>query len=371
LILLSHTCRPDNLITSINLQLFANEEKTEPATPHRRREARRKGQVFHSMEFTAAVNLLLAGTCTLLLLPWWRNQIVTLTQTLYRLHVVDFGVASMQQLGYLVLTTILQFMAPLFGVVVISGIAANLAQVGFVFSLDPIAFRLERLNPISGLQRMFSWRSAASLVRSLAKLFLVAGVVYLNLKRQLHLIPRLPLMGLNSYVDTMRQLVWGLLWQCGLAILFLAAADYAYQRWEYEKSLKMSVPEVKEEFKQLEGSPELRSHIRERQRQLSRARMMHRVPEADVIITNPRHYAIALKYDARTMGAPMILAKGAGLIAERIKDIARKHAILMVENKPLAQSLYRSVEVGDDIPVSFYQAVAEVLAYVYRQRGLI
>ena len=155
------------------------------------------------------------------------------------------------------------------------------------------------------------------------------------------------------------------------AILLLSGADYAYQRWEYEKSLRMSVPEIKEEYKQLEGSPELRGHIRERQRQLARARMMHQVPEADVVITNPDHYAVALQYDAKKMAAPRVLAKGAGLIAERIKEIARKHAIIMVENKPLAQSLYRSVEVGADIPASLYQAVAEVLAYVYRQRGLI
>ena len=355
----------------INLQLFAGEEKTEPATPHRRREARRKGQVFHSVEFSAAINLLAAGTSAFLLIPWWREEMIKLTRSVYKLYPLDFDPATVNRLGFLVVTNLLRLTAPLFLIATAAGVAANLAQVGFVFSLEPLAFRLDRLNPISGLQRMFSRRSVAGLIRSLIKLCLVGAVAYLNLRREFYLIPRLPLVGLSGYVNTLGTLVWRLLWQCGLAILLLSAGDYAYQRWEYEQSLRMSIQEIKEEFRQTEGSPEQRGHIRERQRQLARARMMHQVPRADVVITNPTHYAVALKYDAATMAAPRVVAKGAGLIADRIKDLARKHAVLMVENKPLAESLYRTVEVGDDIPASFYQTVAEVLAYVYRQRGLI
>lgn len=369
MILFFRSCRRDGL--KIDLQLFAGEEKTEPATPHRRREARRKGQVFHSQEFSAAVNLLATGITVFWIFPWWRQEIIKLTRMLYSLDCFDFDLTFANKLGNFVLTNFLTLMAPLFGVAVATGVAANLAQVGFVFSMEPLAFRLDRLNPISGFQRIFSRRSIINLIRSLIKLSLVAVVVYINIKREYYLIPRLPLVGIADYMSTLSTLVWSLLWQCGVAILLLSVADYAYQRWEYEKSLRMSVQEIKEEFKQTEGSPEVRGQIRERQRQLARARMMHQVPQADVVITNPTHYAIALKYDASTMGAPKVVAKGAGLIAERIKDIARKHAVLLVENKPLAQSLYRAVEVGDDIPASFYQTVAEVLAYVYRQRGLI
>lgn len=369
MILFFHSCHRSEL--RINLQLFAGEEKTEPATPHRRREARRKGQVFHSVEFSAAVNLLAAGTTVFWLLPWWRQEMVKLTRTMYLLDHFDFDLASAGQLRLFVVTHFLRIILPLFGIALVAGLAANLAQVGFVFSMEPLAFRLDRLNPINGLQRIFSRRSMANLVRSLIKVCLVGAVAYKSLKSELDLIPRLPLVGIAGYMDTLGSLGWRLLWQCGAVILLLSAVDYAYQRWEYEKSLRMSVQEIKEEFRQTEGSPEVRGQIRERQRQIARARMMHQVPQADVIITNPTHYAIALKYDATTMAAPKVVAKGAGLIAERIKEIARKHAVLLVENKPLAQSLYRTVEVGDDIPASFYQAVAEVLAFVYRQRGLI
>lgn len=366
------SCHRDKIVPhNINLQLFAGEEKTEPATPHRRQEARRKGQVFHSVEFTAAINLLAAGSIAFWLIPWWRDKITTLTRTLYMLDHQNFDMAFANQLGIMVVIDFLRLMAPLFCVAVVAGLAANLAQVGFVFSMEPLTFRLDRLNPIAGFQRIFSRRSVANLAKSILKLCLVAAVAYKSLSKEYDLIPRLPLVGVTGYMATLGTLVWRLLWQCGAVILLLSVADYAYQRWEYGKSLRMSIPEIKEEFKQMEGSPELRAHIRERQQQIARARMMHQIPQADVVITNPTHYAIALKYDAATMSAPKVVAKGAGLIAERIKEIARQHAVLLVENKPLTQSLFRAVEVGDDIPASFYQAVAEVLAYVYRQRGLI
>ncbi len=355
----------------LNLQLFAGEEKTEPATPHRRQEARKKGQVFHSLEFSAAISLLVAGTVVFWLIPWWRQEIISLTRTLYLAGPIDFDIALATYVGSLVLSSLLRLLAPFFAIVMVVDLAANLAQVGFVFSMEPLALRLDRLNPIAGAQRIFSSRSVANLVRNLIKLCLVAVVAYITLRNEYYLIPRLPLVGVEGFIATLSALCWRLLWQCGIAVLALAIADYAYQRWEYEKSLRMSLQEIKEEFKEMEGSPEVRSRIRERQRQMAQARMIEQVPQADVVITNPTHYAIALKYEAATMAAPQVIAKGAGLIAERIKTIARQHAVMVVENKPLAQALYKTAEIGESIPASFYQAVAEVLAYVYSQRGLI
>jgi flagellar biosynthetic protein FlhB len=355
----------------INLQLFAGEEKTEPATPHRRQEARKKGQVFHSTEFSAAISLIAAGSTTLWLIPWWRQQLITLTNVVYMITPVEFNVSFATSVGMLVLSTLLRLLAPLFVIVVVVGLIANLAQVGFIFSTEPLALRLDRLNPIAGFQRIFSRRSLANLVRNVIKVSLVAIVAYNSLKSEHHLIPRLPLVGVTGFAATLSALSRRLLWQCGAAMFLLAVADYAYQRWEYEKSLRMSMQEIKEEFRQTEGSPEVRGRIRERQRQMAHARMMQQVPQADVVITNPTHYAIALKYSATTMAAPQVVAKGAGLIAERIKTIARQHAVMVVENKPLAQALYRTVEIGEGVPAALYQVVAEVLAYVYSQRGLI
>jgi flagellar biosynthetic protein FlhB len=365
-------CRRDELsFGKIDLQLFAEEEKTEPATPHRRQEARRKGQVFHSTEFSAAVSLLAAGSATLWLIPWWQQELIALTNTVYRLAPVNFDISFSTLIGTAVLSTLLRLLAPLFLVVVTVGLVTNLVQVGFLFSTEPLSLRLNRLNPVAGFQRIFSRRSLANLIRNVIKLCLVAAVAYRSLQSEHYLIPRLPLVSVTGFVSILGSLSRRLLWQCGAAIFLLAVADYAYQRWEYEKSLSMSIQEIKEEFRQTEGSPEVRAEIRERQRKMVHARMMDAVPKADVVITNPTHYAIALKYDSAAMAAPEVVAKGAGLIAQRIMTIAREHAVMVVENKPLARSLYQAVEIGEGIPAEFYQAVAEILAYVYGQQGLI
>lgn len=356
---------------SLNLQLFAGEEKTEPATPHRRQEARRKGQVFHSLEFNAAAALLATGAAVFLLLPLWSGQLQVLTQEAFLLAPQDWDAAGIYHLMVYFLARFALMVLPLLAVALATALLAGYLQVGFVFSLEPVALRFDRLNPLTGLQRLISRRSLALLVRNLLKLLLVGWVVTRCLMGEYALFPQLPLMGIRGFLGFLKGLTFRLWWQSGLAVLALAFGDYAYQKWEYEQSLRMSRQEIREEFKQTEGSPEVRARVRERQRQLARARMLHRVHEADVVITNPTHYAVALKYDSTRMAAPEVIAKGAGLIAERIKAIARQHNVSIVENKPLAQALYRSVEIGESIPAAFYRAVAEVLAYVYRQKGLI
>jgi len=358
-------------IRPFNLQLFAGEEKTEPATPHRRREARRKGQVFHSLELNAAAVLLTCGLTVFFLLPLWQAELVAFTKETFLTPAADWEVAD----AYRLLLYFLLRFAYLAVPVLLAGLTAALLvsylQVGFVFSLEPVAFRLDRLNPVAGLGRLFSRRSLVTLVRNLVKLVIVGWVAVSSIRGEYALIPRLPLVGIEGFLAFLKRLSWRLVWQSGLAALVLAVFDFLYQRWEYEQSLRMSQQEIKEELKETEGRPETRVRVRERQRQLARARMLHRVPEADVVITNPTHYAVALKYDAARMAAPEVIAKGAGLIAERIKQLAREHGVSIVENKPLAQALYRTVEVGESIPATFYRAVAEVLAYVYRQKGLI
>ncbi|MGI6604160.1 MAG: flagellar biosynthesis protein FlhB [bacterium] len=355
-----------------DLQLFAGEEKTEPATPHRRQEARRKGQVFHSQELNAGLVLMVTGLTVFILLPHWGRRLIALTQkALYLVPIGDWEIATVSSLNLSLISTFALMMLPLFAAAFGTALVSNILQVGFVFSLDPIQFQLSRLDPVNGLQRIFSRRSVVTLLRSVLKLVVITWVAVLTVRSEYELFQRLPLMGLSEFLEGLKSISFKLLWRSALTVLGLAFLDYLYQRWEHEQGLKMSRQELKEEFKQTEGSPEIKARVRERQRQLARSRMMHRVPEADVVITNPTHYAVALKYDALSMDAPEVVAKGAGRIAERIKELARFHGVSVVEDKPLAQALYRAVDVGESIPAAFYQAVAEVLAYVYQQKGLV
>ncbi|HYH04491.1 MAG TPA: flagellar biosynthesis protein FlhB, partial [Bacillota bacterium] len=251
------------------------------------------------------------------------------------------------------------------------GVLINYIQVGSLFTLETLKPNFSRINPLSGFQRMFSPRSLVELVKASVKLVIVVYFAYATIKERILILNQSLLRSpLEAVLD-----VWGILFQvvtkiCSFLLVF-AFFDYFYQRWEHNKSLRMSKKEVKDEFKQTEGNPQIKGKIRQRQMQIATRRMMQEVPKADVVITNPTHYAIALRYDPGSMAAPVIVAKGEGLIAAKIKEIAAENGVALVENKPLAQTLFKTVEIGEAVPEKLFQAVAEVLAFVYRlkQRG--
>jgi len=353
----------------INLQLFAQEEKTEEATPHRLQEVRKKGQVARSNDLSTA--LVMMATIVVLYLRredfyiGMTNLVTTFIRTdlYYRLDTANlFQIAS-----YLIMK-VGSLLAPVLLVAAVVGLTANFVQTGFIFSLEPIVPRLENINPLKGFQRIFSRRAVVELAKSLTKVLVVSVVAFLLVKGHFAQLLMTPDMGLLATIE----LVAGLLLRVGLgtvaAFLVIAVLDYIFQRKEFQRNIRMSKHEVREELKQMEGDPLVRSRLREKQRSLARHRMMHAVPEATVVVTNPTHMAVALRYREEE-GAPRVVAKGAGSIAERIKTVARRHDVPVVENPPVARTLYYHVEIGQEIPFALYQAVAEILASIYRQKG--
>ena len=254
---------------------------------------------------------------------------------------------------------------PIMFAILIVGLAINCFQVGLMFSTEKLEPKLENLNPINGFGRIFSKRAIVELFKSLFKIVVIGYFLYLYLKDQIPLLPQFIFFDLPHSLATAADIIFTMAFQVVGVIMIMAVADYAYQRWQTTQDLKMSKQEVKDEMKQMEGDPQIKGKIKQKQRQMAMQRMMQEVPKADVIITNPTHLAIALSYK-KGMIAPVVLAKGQDLIAERIKQIAREHHILIVENKPVARALYEAVEVGAMVPAELYQAVAEILAYVYR-----
>jgi len=281
----------------------------------------------------------------------------------------DLGISDLMVFAQKIINLFLLVMGPLFAVVFITAVLSNIMQVGLIFSLESMKPKLSKLNPIKGLGRLFSKQGFVELFKSLLKLAIVGGILYLTIKGEMKNILLLGDMEPNSIAAYILLIIFKIFIRVILAMIFLVVIDYAFQRWEHEKKMKMTKKEVKDEFKRTEGDPLVKSRIRSIQMQMARKRMMQAVPEADVVITNPTDLAVALKYDSSVMGAPRLLAKGAGKIARKIKELAEEHDIPIVENKELAQSLYSLVEIGQDIPPILYQAVAEVLAYVYKLKG--
>lgn len=352
----------------LNLQLFG--DRTEPATPRRRQQAREKGQVLQSPEVTSAA-LLLGALIALRTsaAAIWNGLVTYMRDTLSGLTPGELRVSDLHQLFINALLFAAKSLWPLLATVIAVALAAGFAQVGFVAS--PIAFQLGRLSPAQGWQRMFSRRAAVDTLKSLLKLVLIAWVGYATLSGAVAEMPDLMGMELGGIVATVASLAGTVILRVALVWIVIAALDYIYQRFEFEASIRMTKQEVKLEAREQEGDPQIKARIRRRQREIAMRRMIADVAKADVVVTNPTHYAVALQYDQRTMTAPKVVGKGQGYIAERIKQIAKDNHITMVENVPLAQGLYKAVEVGQSVPPEFYQAVAEVLAFVYKLKGRI
>jgi len=354
----------------INLQLFAevsSGEKTEKATPKKRREAREKGQVAQSKEINSAFVLLGCFLALYIFSSYMFEQI-----RINALHVLTmnsgdglYTIEGVKQLFIMSVITTARVVGPVAGMALGIGLFISFAQVGFMFTTKSIEFKPSRLNPVEGLKRILSRRSLAQLLKSLFKVFVIGYLTYKYLLSQYSSIPSLLDMEIEEIVRFIGKTTLSVGFRAGVVLLMMAVFDVFYQKYEFEKNIMMTKQEIKEEYKQTEGNPQIKSRIKEKQRQISTRRMMAEVPKADVIITNPIHFAIALKYDVQVADAPFVVAKGKDLIALKIKEIARENDVQVVENPPLARSIYQNTEIGSVIPADLFQAVAEVLAFVY------
>lgn len=355
----------------IDLQLFA-EEKESPATPRRRQSARERGQVFSSQDLTSAVSILFAVLTLKYTLKFSAGFVAEKASRIWASAPTgrpDLGWASAVMKD--VLITWLLAILPVVAAALVAGVGTSMVQVGFMVKPELLVPDLKRLNPLEGLKRIFSRRSLQTLLKSLAKVLFIGLVVWNTVKSQWSQLAALMITDLGHSVPQLAQLVGRILLNSSVLLVALGVADYLYQWWEYEKSLRMTVQELKEEIKDTEGRPEVRQAIRRRQRQISMRRMMQDVPTADVVVTNPTHYAVALRYNMEEDNAPIVVAKGLDELALRIRALAEENEVHIVEDPPLAQALYHAVDVGEEIPEEWYQAVAQVLAYVYRLSGRV
>jgi len=352
----------------LDLQLFAG-EKTEKATPRKRQEARKKGQVFRSTDLNSAILIITVFAVINFGFPYMLESLQGFTREyLVGRSIQDFTPQVAQTVLLESILVLARITIPILAVAALAGIITNLLQVGFLFSTEPLGIKLERVNPVEGFKRIFSKRALVELVKSILKLTITAYIVYQVISQHIYLFPILMDMEVAQIVKNLLGLIFEMAMKIGIALLALGILDYLYQRWEHEQSLKMTKHEVKEEYKQMEGDPQIRARQKQKQRELAMRRMMAEVPKADVVITNPTHFAVALRYNPEQMDAPMVVAKGQDFIAQRIKELARESGVTVVENQELARNLYYICDLGDVIPENLYQAVAQVLAFVYRQK---
>ena len=364
------------MIYKIDLQLFAQGpgggDKTEKATPKKRRDVRRKGQVFQSREISTAMVLMFVfialrifGKGIYSQIAGFARKVLTEYPKIHDLYMPDILLRVFVD----AVIVFLKAVGPILLIALLTGLIVSYAQVGFIFTVETLKPKFERLNPLSGLKRMYSMRGLVELLKALLKVAVIGFVSYSYLNGQAQGLLGLMDMALPNIAIYIGLTSINLAIRICVALVVLGAFDFIYQWWEYEKNIRMSKQELKEEYKQTEGNPEIKSKIKQKQRQISMRRMMHAVPKADVVITNPTHFACALKYDAEKSPAPVLVAKGQDYVALRIKEVARENKVEIVENKPLARSIYDAVEIGQAIPPELYQAVAEVLAFVYSLKG--
>lgn len=365
-----------------NLQFFAKDgpggEKTEEPTAKKLSDARNEGQVAKSKEVTSAFEMLAAF---LLFRVWMENigtnfvggmrELYTQIPAYSRLYEGHIQSSTFRMIFIESMLRVLQTILPFLVVGYLVAFITNLLQVKWKITTKPLKPKFSKLNPVSGFKRIFSPNSLVELVKSLLKLTLIGYVVYDYLKKNMPPILQLYDVSLNQGIALVGSLVINLGIRIALFYMLIAAADFAYQKIKFKKDMKMTKQEVKDEYKNQEGDPQIKGKQRERMREASRRRMMSKLPEADVVITNPTHFAVAIKYEPEVYDAPYVVAKGADYLAQKIKDVAKENRIEIVENKPLARMLYANVDVGSVVPPELYQAVAEVLAFVYHLQGKV
>ncbi len=348
------------------------DNRTEKPTARRIRKAREKGQIARSKEVSSAV-VLLGGLLMLMAFgqTLWGTLEFSMKQLL-RFHVPSE--ITMEYLREVVnhgTTRVLLMVGPILLAIMASSVLANVAQGGLVFTTETLRLHFDKLSPQKGLQKIFSKNGLVELVKSILLLVVICVISYQVISEHLSLYPRLVLMDARKLLYWTASISYGVFIRVAIFLLIVAIADYFFQRYRFMEQLKMTKQEVKEEMKDVEGDPITKGRIRRIQREMARKRMMASVPTADVIITNPTHYSVALSYKMDSMDAPKVVAKGVGFLALKIRELAQEHGVPMVENRPLAQTLYKTVEVGESIPSNLYKAVAEILAYIYKAKNAL
>ncbi len=342
-------------------------EKTEKATPKRKQDERKKGNVFQSHEVVMVAGLLASFYGLKLLGPFTLQTLETSVAQFFLLA-GEFEEISIQECRQLFIDGFIIFVKAALPLLLISGLVAvilTLAQTKLLFSMKSLAFKANRLNPLSGLKKIISLRGMVEMLKAVSKILILGYIVYTVFVEYIPQLPRLMDMNLGQAAAQTGSMILDIVSTVAIAAAAVAAADYIYQWWDYEKNLRMSKQELKEEYKQSEGDPQVKGKIRERQQAQARRRMMQNVPEADVIIRNPTHYAVAVRYIPEKNNAPVVVAKGVDSLALKIVAVGEEHGVTIMENRPLARGLYEAVDIDREIPENYYQAVAEVLAFVY------
>ena len=348
------------------------DKKTEQPTRRKLKKAREKGQIARSREIPSAAVLI---GIVLLLYYFGQNFLHTLQSEMHYLlsqrvpEEINLTYLKATVLGITIRTSAIMIPV-LVGILTVS-VFSNIMQGGLAFSTHSLKLKPEKLNPKNGLKKIFSKNGLVELVKSLAVVSGISIITYQVITSYLPLYPRLVLMNEGKILYWIGAISFNVLIRIAVLMLIVALADYGFQKYRFKEQMKMSKKEVKEEYKEMEGDPTTKGRIRRIQRAMARRRMMADVPNADVIITNPTHYAIALSYKMDSMEAPKVIAKGVGFLAQKIKELAQEHEIPQVENKPLARALYKSVEIGEYIPAHLYKAVAEILAYIYKAKNIL
>ncbi|WRS26679.1 flagellar biosynthesis protein FlhB [Oscillospiraceae bacterium MB08-C2-2] len=345
-------------------------EKTEKASPKKRQDERKKGNIFMSKDIPAVVGILISFYMMKAFFGSFfdqlQDQYIRQIRRAAEMEFLDIETVGLmgREVALLIGTTLLPAML----VIMVVAVLSVGAQTKFIFSGETMKFKMDRLNPLQGIKRMISLKGVVELLKSLIKIMVLAWLLYGSVQQVIEILPAMMDWEVLQGMSYTGQQILSMVISAAIAFGAIAVLDYLYQRWEYEKGIMMTKHEVKMEYKQMEGDPQIKGKIREKQREFANKRMMQQVKEADVIVRNPTHFAVALKYSIETDIAPRVLAKGQDIVALRIVEEAAKYNIPAVENKPLARGLYESAEVDETIPAEFFQAVAELLAWLYNSK---
>lgn len=367
----------ETLLLKLNLQFFAKDgpggEKTEPATSKKLNDIRKEGQVAKSKELITAVSLMSLfiilkiylsklGTGLIDVYTQVYNSISKVVDDSYNGLPIRTASSVMQQ----VIIDMIKLVIPILLVAIVIAILGNMLQQKWMVTAKPLQPKFSKISPISGFKRMFSVRQLVELIKSIAMISIIMIVVYNTVKSKMNILLTFYDVGLNTALSTIGSIIIDLGIKISAVFLIVGFADLFYQRIKFKNDNMMTKQEIKDEFKNTEGDPQVKGQIKRRMQEVSRRRMMQQLPEADVVITNPTHFAVAIKYEPDAGKAPVVIAKGADYLAFQIKDKAKEYNIAIVENKPLARILYHNIDIGMEIPPELYQAVAEILAVVMR-----
>ncbi|GAE29262.1 flagellar biosynthesis protein FlhB [Halalkalibacter hemicellulosilyticus] len=353
----------------LHLQYFAD-EKTEKATPKKRQDTRKKGQVAKSNDVNTAIILLFVFLCFWFFGSYFGETLTNLMKHTFQTYLLEtVNEPFIETLFIELLFQAALTFSPIMLIAMIAGVFASYIQVGPLFAPEALKMKISKLNPIQGAKRIFSVRAIVELVKSLLKISFAGITVFTIIWFSLEDVMLLSQKSVMEGFGLIAQLTALLGISVAILLLILSVPDYIYQKYDHEKQIKMSKKDIKDEHKNMEGDPRIKSKRKQKQMEMAMQRMMQEVPKADVVITNPTHFAVALRYDESVSDAPIVIAKGVDLIAQKIKGIASEHDVITVENKPLARALYHQAEIGDQVPEALFKSVAEVLAYVYRLKN--